>query len=83
MAAGRACIGAPGSAQEIIVPGATGLIADPSAPDELADALVALFADPVRREQLGRNGCVRASTVFHRDRFVRELGGALEPYLAC
>ena len=73
MAAGRACIGARGAAEEIIVSNSSGLIVDAERPDEVRDALVRLFADPDLCARFGEVGRRRAREVFSLDRFQREL----------
>jgi len=69
MRAGKACIGAPGAAGEIIEHGVTGLIADPSHPDELFAAVVRLFDDPALCDAFGRAASVRFQTEFTDVRF--------------
>jgi glycosyltransferase involved in cell wall biosynthesis len=77
MAAGRACIGGPGAAQEIIVDNSSGLIVDSDRPWDVRDALVRLFADPDLCARFGDAGRRRAREVFSVDRFERELAGHL------
>jgi len=69
MRAGKACIGAPGAAAEIIQHGVTGLIADPLCGDELHDAMVQLFADPAQCAAFGRAGAARFHAEFTAARF--------------
>jgi glycosyltransferase involved in cell wall biosynthesis len=69
MSVGRACIGAPGSAQEIIVHGETGFVADPARPYDLRDAIVALFEQPELASRLGDAGRRRAADHFSFERF--------------
>jgi len=64
MRAGKACIGAPGAAAEVIVDGVTGAIVASTEEQALVDALVRLFEDPARREQLGRAGQRRFEQLF-------------------
>jgi glycosyltransferase involved in cell wall biosynthesis len=76
MRAGKACIGAPGAAAEVIVDGVTGTIV--ASPEEraLVDALVRMFEDPARRDELGRAGQRRFEQLFTAAHFadrVREL----------
>jgi glycosyltransferase involved in cell wall biosynthesis len=73
MSMARACIGAPGSAQEIIVHGETGFIADPSSPRAVRDAVVQLFQQPDLAARMGQAGRRRAQEVFSMERFTREL----------
>jgi len=68
MRAGKACIGAPGAAAEVIVDGVTGTIVAPEAP-ALVDAIVRLFEDPARREQFGRAGQRRFEQFFSAAHF--------------
>lgn len=78
MSIGRACIGAPGSAQEIIVDGETGLIADPSRPRDVRDAIVQLFQQPDLAARMGLAGERRARDVFSMERFTRELAAIVD-----
>jgi phosphatidyl-myo-inositol dimannoside synthase len=77
MFAGRACIGGKGAAEEIIVPGETGLIVDPASPDDLANAMIDLFRDPERSARMGAAGRERAVRVFSAERFAQDLERAL------
>jgi glycosyltransferase involved in cell wall biosynthesis len=81
MSVGRACIGAPGSAQEIIVDGETGLIADPSRPHEVRDAVVKLFQQPDLAGRMGLAGERRAREVFSMERYTRELAAIVDRVL--
>jgi glycosyltransferase involved in cell wall biosynthesis len=57
MGHGLPCIGTNrGGVPEIIDHERTGLIVEPEDPDQLADALVSLLADPARSEAMGREG---------------------------
>ncbi len=56
MRAGKACLAAPGAAEEILRDGVSGVIVDPSDRDGLVDALVRLFRDRAWRERLGGAG---------------------------
>jgi glycosyltransferase involved in cell wall biosynthesis len=69
MRAGKACIGAPGAASEIIQHGVTGLIVDPAAPDDLCAAIVRLFDEPSVCEAFGRAGAARFRSEFTDVRF--------------
>jgi len=69
MRAGKACIGAPGAAAEIIQHGVTGLIADPLRDDDVYAAIVQLFDDPARCAALGRSGAARFHAEFTDARF--------------
>jgi glycosyltransferase involved in cell wall biosynthesis len=80
MRAGRPCIGAAGSAEEIIEHGVSGTIVSDGA-DCLRAALVEMFTDPSRRASFGRASCLRARTVFSRERFVDRLRAQLAEHL--
>jgi phosphatidylinositol alpha-1,6-mannosyltransferase len=69
MRAGKACIGAPGAAAEIIQHGVTGLIVDPDAPDEMCAAIIRMFGDPALCESYGQAGAVRFRAEFTDARF--------------
>jgi glycosyltransferase involved in cell wall biosynthesis len=69
MRAGKACVGAPGAASEIIQHGVTGLIVDPRAPDDLCGAIVRLFDEPVTCAAFGRAGAARFRGEFTDARF--------------
>lgn len=64
MRAGKACIGAPGSASEIILDGVTGFIVDPSRADEVLGSILRLFRDPVLRGAFGSAGKQRFANQF-------------------
>jgi phosphatidylinositol alpha-1,6-mannosyltransferase len=69
MRAGKACIGAPGAAQEIVRDGVTGLIVDAARADDLTEAIVKLFDDPLLCEAMGRAGEARFRAEFTDRRF--------------
>jgi phosphatidylinositol alpha-1,6-mannosyltransferase len=69
MRAGKACIGAPGAAAEIIQHGVTGLIADPLGDDDVYAAIVQLFDDPAQCAAFGRAGATRFHAEFTDARF--------------
>ncbi len=61
MAAGKAVLASRvGGVPEVVEDGRTGILLAPGDPDALADALVALAGDPVRRAELGAAGQQRA-----------------------
>jgi glycosyltransferase involved in cell wall biosynthesis len=65
MAAGRPVIAtAVTSLPELVIDGETGLLVDPSDPNDLQRALISLAAAPERREQMGRAGQVRVRASF-------------------
>jgi glycosyltransferase involved in cell wall biosynthesis len=74
MASGCPCIGAPGSAEEIIAPGETGFIVDPSDRDDLVASIVRLLTDPAMARRMGQAGAARARTAFSAERFASDLG---------
>jgi phosphatidylinositol alpha-1,6-mannosyltransferase len=63
MRAGTPCVAGPGAAQEIITDGHDGVIADPTRPDDVADAVARLFLDASYR---GRLGAAAAECVARR-----------------
>ena len=69
MRAGKACIGAVGAASEIIEHGVTGLIVDPSRPEEVRAAVARLFDEPETCETFGRAGAARFRAEFTDARF--------------
>jgi glycosyltransferase involved in cell wall biosynthesis len=77
MAAGAACIGARGAAEEIIVAESTGLIVDPDRPSDVCDAVIRLFGDASLRARFGEAGRRRAEEVFTMERFTAHLSQAL------
>jgi len=61
MATGLACVATTvGGIPEVVNDGHQGVLVAPGDPVALAAALVALLADPCRREELGRNAATRA-----------------------
>lgn len=64
MRAGKACIGALGSATEIIVDGVTGFIVDPCRPDEVLGSVLRLFRDSGLRKAFGTAGKQRFDSQF-------------------
>jgi glycosyltransferase involved in cell wall biosynthesis len=52
---------------ELIVDGVTGILVDPRAPAQVAQALQQLIADPVLRRRLGEAGFARVTTEFSMD----------------
>lgn len=65
MSMGLACVGTNiGGTVETIVDGETGLLVQPDAPEELADALVSLLSEPGRSSRMGAAGRLRAMKIF-------------------
>jgi glycosyltransferase involved in cell wall biosynthesis len=60
-----------GGAEEIVVDGATGVLVPTADPDALAEAVLALLADPARARRMGRAGRRRVEMHFDLDRMVR------------
>jgi len=78
MRARRACIGAHGSASEIIDHGRTGLLVDPADPNDLTTALVTILRDRTVAASMGDWGYQRFLDQFTETRF-RERFGLLLP----
>jgi glycosyltransferase involved in cell wall biosynthesis len=71
MARGRAVVATNrGGPRESVVPGVTGLLADPLDPAAMAAAVVELWNDPARCQRLGRAGLERFREHFTLERFV-------------
>jgi glycosyltransferase involved in cell wall biosynthesis len=49
-----AVVASAGASHEHVVDGTTGLVVDGKKPQQIADAILALFADPARRVAIGR-----------------------------
>lgn len=79
MRAGKACVGAPGAAAEIIQDGITGFIVNPARPADLIGVLLRLFDEPRTCEALGRAGAARFAAEFTDTRF-RARFAPLLPY---
>jgi glycosyltransferase involved in cell wall biosynthesis len=67
-------LGGPG---EIVRDGHEGVLVDPRHPEEIAEALLRLAADPALRTRLGRAGRARALECFGAERFVQEMDAVL------
>jgi glycosyltransferase involved in cell wall biosynthesis len=83
MASGCPCVGATGSAEEIIAPNETGLIVDPSDRAGLVRAVVRLMSDPLTARRMGEAGAARARGEFSSERFASDLGRVIGRLLAC
>jgi glycosyltransferase involved in cell wall biosynthesis len=79
-----AVVASAGAAHEHVADGETGLVIDGKDPRSLADALLALFADPARREAMGRaarahaarydlDGAVRSTWDLYRELWERRV----------
>jgi len=71
MACGVALVSTTGGALPEVV-GTAGELVEPGDPDALADAVIALLADPERRERLGRRGRERIESEFDWTETVHE-----------
>jgi phosphatidylinositol alpha-1,6-mannosyltransferase len=79
MRAGKACLAAPGVAQEIIEDGTTGIIVDPEDAARLTHALIRLFTDTQERERMGRAAAERVADTFEARHFGARLLAQLTP----
>jgi hypothetical protein len=83
MAFGRAVIGCPvGGVPEIVADGQTGLLVKPDDEEALAEAILALAADPNRCAALGRAGRERFLSDFTAERMARETAAFYERVLS-
>jgi glycosyltransferase involved in cell wall biosynthesis len=73
---------ASGGAPEIVVDGATGLLAPPSDAGALADAIAELLSDPPRARAMGAAGRVRALERFDVRRVARQVQNLYDALLA-
>ena len=71
-----------GGPREIIVDPAHGILVPPADPAALARSILELYADPVRREAMGRAGRRRVLEAFTVDRHVREVCQVYDELLA-
>jgi glycosyltransferase involved in cell wall biosynthesis len=62
-----------GGTPEIVDDGVTGLLVAKNDPGALADAVISLLLDPVRRHQMGEAAVARADELFDDERLVDEL----------
>lgn len=77
MRAGKPCIGAEGSAEEIIEHGVSGYVVRHQCSDELFEYLKRLFLDSSLREQMGSAALHRFKSHFTVDQFQKRLLSAL------
>lgn len=77
MRAGKPCIGAEGSAEEIIERGVSGYVVRQSCSDELLHYMKQLFLDSSLREQMGSAALRRFQSHFTVDQFQSRLLSAL------
>jgi phosphatidyl-myo-inositol dimannoside synthase len=59
-----------GGAPETIIPGKTGLLVDPCSPDAIGKAIAEILSDPVRADEMGRQGRSLATSRFSNKKFV-------------
>lgn len=79
MGCGLPCIGTTrGAMPELIAGEETGLLVEPGEPEQLAEALVRLLADPALAERWGRRGYEIASTRHRWSDVVERIAPALE-----
>jgi glycosyltransferase involved in cell wall biosynthesis len=71
-----------GGPREVVVDGETGILVRPRDVDALADAIVALVADPARRAAMGRAARARVDAVFDIRHHVRAIEAMLDEVLA-
>jgi glycosyltransferase involved in cell wall biosynthesis len=62
-----------GGAPEIIEDGVSGILITPGSPDELAEALLRIFSDPLATARMAANGQARALTLFSEARMLNEI----------
>jgi glycosyltransferase involved in cell wall biosynthesis len=68
-----------GGAPEAVLDGQTGLLVNPGSPEEVAQAVTALFKEPNLAQALGRAGRKRALENFTSEAMRKSLRGILEP----
>jgi glycosyltransferase involved in cell wall biosynthesis len=74
MALGRPVIGTTlGGTPEMIEDGKTGLLVSPNAPQEMANAIRTLLADPTKCKEIGNAGRKRVETVFGMETMVETM----------
>ncbi len=74
MAAGAAVVAAnTGGPTEIIDPGATGLLVDPTDTEALAEAIGGFLLNPSRRAEFGRRAAARAREHYSAERYADEV----------
>jgi phosphatidylinositol alpha-1,6-mannosyltransferase len=78
MRAGKPCIAAHGSADEIIRHGVDGLVIDAASRDELTAALLRLLSNPAERVRMGQSASVRMRQQFSDDQFTARLLRAID-----
>ena len=62
-----------GGAEEIVIPGTTGLLVPPGAPQAMADAILRVLGDPVAAAAMGAAGRRRVEEHFDLHKMVRAI----------
>ena len=71
---GKPVIGADiGPTRDVIHDGVDGVLVKPNDPAALAEHIIALLSDPVRREQMGQSGRNKTLTQFTWDRIIDKM----------
>jgi glycosyltransferase involved in cell wall biosynthesis len=78
MRAGKPCIAAHGSADEILRHDVDGLVIDGTSREELADAIVRLFSNPTDRARMGSAALKRMQQHFSDEQFTLRLLRAID-----
>jgi len=78
MRAGKSCIAAHGSADEIIRHGVDGVIVDADSREDLANAIIRLFSNPAERARMGVAARRRMQQHFSGEHFTRRLLRAID-----
>jgi|GEM_PF-1719647 len=66
-----------GGAPETITPGKTGLLVDPRSPGSVARVIAKVLADPVRADEMGRQGRLLAKRRFSREQYVHNINNLI------
>ncbi|MCK5134023.1 MAG: glycosyltransferase family 4 protein [Candidatus Sabulitectum sp.] len=67
-----------GGAPETIIPGKTGLLVDPLCPEAIGSAIAEILSDPVRADEMGRQGRLLAESCFSKKEFVYNVSKLFE-----
>jgi len=71
-----------GQCEEVLNGGRLGLLVPPSAPDELAQAILSLLASPARRAELGNRFQQHVQENYSRDQVLQQIGEVYATVLA-
>jgi phosphatidylinositol alpha-1,6-mannosyltransferase len=77
MREGRACVAAPGAAEEFVEDQVTGRIVDASSTRALVDVTIELFRHPERCASMGQAGAARVRDLFEQRHFEERVRAAL------